>query len=85
MKKPVTIQTMRYIYQGDLLDQIPAKYHDDVGNAINNSDTSFGNNADTMMSVSDFADCLNSAEVPARTITKVLNMIPEGVLISLGC
>jgi hypothetical protein len=83
-KNKVEIQTIRHIYLGDLLDAVPGVDSDAIWQAVIDSDISFGNNAETLINTDDLYNILDAAEVSSEDGEKIMALIPEGVLISLG-
>jgi hypothetical protein len=80
-KKEIEIQTTRHIFLGDLIGTSDPH---DVWGAVNASDVSFGCNHDTMVHPKTLEDIMERGDVPEKYGRKILSMIPEGVVISLG-
>jgi hypothetical protein len=81
-KKEIEIQTTRHIFLGDLIGTSDPH---DVWGAVQNSDVSFGSNADTMIDKTSFGWIMDNGDVPEKYQKKILAMIPDdGVFISLG-
>lgn len=80
------IQTTKHVFFGDVLQAVPEIDSDMAWEAMNNSDIAYGNNAETMLNKNDLEIILRDiAEEPADIVEKALALIPDDVLISLGC
>lgn len=79
-KKNTMVRTTKHIYLGDLLEAVPEVDEDAVWQTVNDSDISFGNNADTMVNKDDLSRIIGDEEGSE----KILALVPEGILISLG-